>query len=293
MFKPMLAATIKDTAALKFPLLASPKLDGVRCIVDGGVLYSRNQKPIPNKFTQERFSHLPDGIDGELIVGSPTSSTAFRDTTSGVMAVGGEPDVFFYVFDKFPVNNGGFHDRLQALKAAVTLAGTQKVKIVPQKKIHDAFELHAYEQAMLEKGFEGVMLRTEDGLYKQGRSTLREGYLMKLKRFEDSEALVVGFEEKMHNANEKTLESCGKAKRSSHKAGLQGMETLGTLLVQDIKSGVAFGIGSGFTDEDRQRFWNNKQKVIGCIVKYKFFPTGSKDKPRFPVFLGFRDAIDA
>jgi len=70
------------------------------------------------------------------------------------------------------------------------------------------------------------------------------------------------------------------------------MDTLGTLLVRDVHTGVEFGIGSGFTAEDRQRFWNNKQKVIGTIVKYKYFPTGSKDKPRFPVFLSFRSKDD-
>jgi hypothetical protein len=31
---------------------------------------------------------------------------------------------------------------------------------------------------------------------------------------------------------------------------------------------------------------------MGKVVKYKSQPTGVKDKPRFPVFLGFRDVVD-
>ena len=38
--------------------------------------------------------------------------------------------------------------------------------------------------------------------YKQGRSTVREGYLLKVKTFLDDEATVVRFEERMHNGNE-------------------------------------------------------------------------------------------
>jgi len=32
--------------------------------------------------------------------------------------------------------------------------------------------------------------------------------------------------------------------------------------------------------------------LMGKVVKYKSQPTGVKDKPRFPVFLGFRDKVD-
>ncbi len=70
-FKPMLACEV-DLDKLRFPLLASAKLDGVRAIVRDGVVYSRSNKPIPNKFVQQQFKHL-EHFDGELIVGFANS----------------------------------------------------------------------------------------------------------------------------------------------------------------------------------------------------------------------------
>ena len=46
-FKPLLASPA-DLSTLRFPVLASPKLDGVRAIVKDGVVLSRSLKKIPN-----------------------------------------------------------------------------------------------------------------------------------------------------------------------------------------------------------------------------------------------------
>ena len=85
-FKPMLAGTHSDVAKLIFPLLASQKLDGLRATAQDGVLLSRSLKPLPNKYVQELFKNLPQGLDGELIVGDPFAPDAFRKTTSLVMS---------------------------------------------------------------------------------------------------------------------------------------------------------------------------------------------------------------
>ena len=55
-------------------------------------------------------------------------------------------------------------------------------------------------------------------------------------------------------------------------------------------TGVEFEIGTGFTAAEREALW--LAPPIGKIVKYKFFPVGVKDRPRHPVFLGFREAED-
>ena len=89
-----------DLSKLQFPVIISPKLDGIRAIVKDGVVYSRTGKPIPNKYVQDLFSHF-NGLDGELIVGNPTDKNVFQNTTSGVMSIEGMPNVFYYVFDKW------------------------------------------------------------------------------------------------------------------------------------------------------------------------------------------------
>lgn len=291
--KPMLAATVESYDQLKnlYPLLASPKLDGIRALILDGVVVSRNLKQIPNSHVQELFGHLPNGFDGELIVGDPTSKTCFRDTTSGCMSIDGQPKVKFYVFDMVD-QSITFEARYDHLKKFFKAYKDKNVQLVPQKNIKDSFELHEYESTMLDRGYEGVMVRSPDGIYKFGRSTLNETYLMKLKQFKDSEAKILAVEELMHNNNEQTKDALGRVKRSSHKAGKIAAGCMGSLSVKDIYTGVTFDVGAGFTQADRDTLWKEKDKLKGKIIKYKYFPTGSKDKPRFPVFLGFRDMKD-
>lgn len=285
-FKPMLA-TDADLTKLRFPLLASPKLDGVRAVVRGGVVYSRSNKPIPNKYVQELFSGY-EHFDGELIVGLPHSKTVYRDTVSHVMSNDKRDfDVKFYVFDHVQDLGIPYLQRIKQLYAS------NDGRVKPHNKLHiHGFEaLVDYEEQCLEVGYEGLILRDPNAPYKCGRSTVKEGYLLKLKRFVDAEATVIGFEERMHNGNEATTNELGRTKRSSHQAGKSGRGDLGALVCRTA-DGVEFNIGTGFTDSDRAAVWNGRDQFLGKLAKYKFFPVGQKEAPRHPVFLGWRDRSD-
>ena len=283
-FKPMLASPF-DEALLKFPVLASPKLDGVRAIVRDGVVLSRALKPIPNKWVQQRFSHL-EHFDGELIVGASNHPDVLRTTTSGVMRVEGEPDVSFHVFDH--VEN---HARLYTVRYDLLEEDTEiNVFVVPQHELMNTFELNAFEHEVLAEGYEGVMLRHPDAPYKFGRSTAREGYLLKVKRFHDDEFEIVGFEEEMFNANEATTSELGRTKRSSHKANKIPKGRLGALV---LKYGdTTFNCGTGFNDAERENIWAERERYLGQFAKIKYFAHGIKDVPKLPSFLGIRDERD-
>lgn len=296
-FKPMLSATVDDATKLRFPLLASNKLDGVRAIVRNGVLVSRNLKPIPNHHVQQLFGRSElEGLDGELIMGDPADPAAFRLTSSAVMSHEGEPAVTFYVFDLvIPDPDLTFSARLAILQAKLKELKRRDVKLLDQATVHGQDELDAFETLSLDRGYEGVMLRSASGLYKHGRSTFKEHGLMKLKRFADAEAKVLGFEEQLHNANEATTNALGAKERSTKKAGMVGKGTLGALKVVGLNGpykGVEFNIGSGFDDAQRADIWNNQKAWVNQTVKYKYFPIGSKTAPRFPVFLGVRNKAD-
>jgi DNA ligase-1 len=282
--KPMLAASA-DFSQLRLPKLASPKLDGIRCLVRDGVALSRKLLPIPNKFVQSVIGRKAyNGLDGELIVGSATAEDVLRVTTSGVMSIEGEPDFEFYVFDDYVMQR----DFVTRLHSAVGRARTLPRAIpVSHQWVHDGLQLDEYEAAQIQLGYEGVMLRDPNAGYKFGRSTAKEQGLLKVKRFEDSEAIVTGAVEEMLNTNAAERDELGRTKRSKAKAGMVGKGTMGALNVRDIHTGVEFQIGSGFTAADRARTdW------VGKIVKYKHFPIGVKDKPRLPVFLAVRDPLD-
>lgn len=306
-FKPMLAVDCGDVNTLRFPLLASPKLDGVRAVVIDGVLMSRSLKPIPNVQVQKRFANIANGLDGELIAGNPCAADAYRKTVSMVMADDKPvPDLQYHVFDHTFAPDTPFGVRYERAEQAFK---TAVCKMVPHSLIYDLDGLLNLEALYVGLGYEGVMLRDPAGPYKYGRSTRKEGFLLKLKRFCDSEAEVIGVVELMHNGNEAKTNALGRTERSTAKAGKTGMGVLGALQVRDVKTGVEFEIGTGFTAEDRRTIWNQYQNrnadygpysyaakyysPIGKLAKYKYFASGSKDKPRFPVFLGWRDRRDS
>jgi DNA ligase-1 len=291
--KPMLAATLKNIDELNFPVLASPKLDGIRCLKVNGKALTRKFKPVPNKFIRDWLeSNLPDGIDGEIMIANAT----FNQIQSGVMSEDGEPEFEFHAFDL--VTNScdtPFETRyklLQHVKPHQFQEHLQPLRLVPHVLINNQEELDAFETQCLAQGYEGVMVRSVKGPYKNGRSTEKESYLLKVKRFADSEAIVTGYDERLHNANEATIDELGHTKRSSHKANMIPDNTLGAFHVKDIHTGQEFKVSTGMDDALRKSIWDNRDSYIGKLVKYKYQPAGQKDLPRFPVFLGFRDERD-
>lgn len=296
--RPMLAvaAPTEHLRAMTYPKLASKKLDGVRAFVDRlngrPVVLSRTLKPIPNLHIQQLLARDEFvGLDGELTVGPANDKNVMQATMSGAMSADGEPDFRWHVFDKWDMPEA-YHARATEAVKVIRNVLHERVYWLPQIPVKTFEELAALEEGWLEEGYEGVIVRCPHAPYKQNRSTLKQGWMLKMKRFEDAEAEVIGTIELMHNDNEATTDERGYTKRSSHAENKRASGVLGALQVRDCKSGVEFEVGAGFTAEQRANLWKNKQYLIGKLVKYKHFPIGVKDKPRHPVFLGWRDKRD-
>jgi len=289
-FKPLLAYTVKDAEALRYPVLASPKLDGIRCVIHDDQPVSRTLKPIPNRFIQNELGFYPP-FDGELLVGDPTDPSAFNKSTRGIMSHGGDPAFTFWVFDW--VHEADVHlpfeDRLQIVKDH--LAITERwpwARIVPHTRVDNAKELMELEAHYVALQYEGIMVRSSSGSYKYGRSTANQQLLGKVKRFADTEGTIVGFEELMHNENEAEINELGYTERSHALAGQVPGNTLGSLEVSHPDWAETFGIGTGFSADERLTLWQMRDMLKGQSVKFKHQPSGAKDKPRFPVYLGLR-----
>ena len=297
-FKPLLAATLseEEIAKLPYPMYLSAKLDGIRAVIRDGVVYSRNLKRIPNEYVQLLFGQTKyNGFDGELIVGPSNAKNVYNATVSGVMSEDGEPDVRFWVFDDADEKHADqdYYTRYENIqKRLIRTVPADRIHVMPQNIVHDPETLVRFEQALVGDGYEGVMVRSLTGKYKHGRATNREANIFKLKRFSDSEAEIIGFEELFKNMNDKQVNELGNSFRSSHKDNMMAMDTLGALVVRDIHTGIEFNIGSGYTQEVRDEIWANRNKYLGKLAKYKHFEVGVKDKPRFPVFIGMRSEID-
>jgi DNA ligase 1 len=308
MFKPMLAWKPEKDQVLEvelakltvWPRLVSRKLDGIRATVQQGGLKSRTLKDIPNEAIQDMFKGLPEGLDGELIYGAPNASDVFNKTTSAVM--GNKPinhemakDVKYYLFDYYSAFP--FVDRYKALKSVVTdeldSRMTLPIVLVEHFLVTDLDAVLRYEEKwVVNEGYEGVMLRSLEGRYKEGRSTFNEGYLLKVKRFDDAEAIIIGAYEMMHNDNAKEVNELGRTKRSSAQENLRPAGVLGGFYVSDVVTGVEFSVGSGFNAAQKAEFWADRENLLGKIIQYKSLKIGAIDKPRHPIFKGFRDKED-
>lgn len=299
-FAPNLAAptTEADLANLRFPLMWSPKLDGIRTLIhqDHGPV-TRKIKPIPNEALRAFLnSPLLHGMDGETIYGPITDAKVFNTTQSKVMKISGpcpvEADGKFLVFDDFTDVTQPFAVRFTNLEARIKALPAEMhevVALVPHRIVHNLDDLMNVERICVERGYEGIMGRQLTGLYKFGRSTLKSQDLFKIKRFADFDGKIVGFEEMMHNDNEKVADALGHGKRSSHQENMRPANRLGKLLVTcDEFPGQIIKIGSGYTDALKQEIWDNQAAWMGRTVVGKYQPSGMKDAPRFSVYKGLR-----
>jgi DNA ligase len=107
------------------------------------------------------------------------------------------------------------------------------------------------------QGGEGLMLHRQSAIYQSGRS----GNLLKVKPFEDAEAVVIGYKS-------------GKGKNT----GL-----MGSIKVR-MENGKEFYIGSGFTQKQRQN-----PPPVGSVVTYRYRGLTGSGIPRFAVFMRLRD----
>lgn len=248
---PVMLAQVYDQPVDLKHYWISEKLDGVRAYWDGRYLISRrgNRFHAPEWFT-EKFPTIP--LDGELWAGRGrfefVSGTVRRQS----------PDhnawnaVRFMVFD-LPQSPEPFDRRLQQLKQMFRQLDSPSIALVEQFKVDSEQELMATLGKLVAGGGEGLMLHRGDSLYRAQRSD----NLLKLKKYSDAEAVVVGH-------------LPGKGKYT-------GM--LGSLLVE-TPDGICFRIGSGFSDLDRVR-----PPAVGTVITYKYFGLTGKGVPRFATFL--------
>lgn len=279
--KPLLA-TKAEYDKIEYPVLATPKLDGIRCLMVDGVPMSRTMKPIPNEFVQEQLEGL-SGLDGELMLDGD-----FNTVSSGIMSREGEPNFTYHVFDKWD-REYGYELAMDDLQWFID---HPRVRVLMPVKIDNETELEAYLDKCVSEGYEGIMLRKRNGRYKHGRSTVKEGILLKVKRFFDDEAILVEIIEKMHNSNDLERDELGHAKRSSAKKGLIPANTAGSCVLD--WNGVRFkvGFGPGFTDEIKKDMWDNRDNLSGRLYKFSYQELSQDGIPRFGKLLGERHADD-
>lgn len=301
--KPMLA-TDWDEKKLKFPLIAQPKIDGVRGLNLFGRMTGRSLKPFANKYTTLFYSNsIFLGLDGEIAAESETHPDLCRLTTSATSTIDGEPYTLWHVFDyctpetvllPYMKRYMLLQERVAELQAhGKTKFIADRLRVVPSKLCNSLDDLLHWDNVWLDMGYEGTIIRDPNSPYKYGRSTVNEGYLLRIKRFVDAEARVVYVEEGMQNLNDAEQNELGLQFRSSHKENLIPNGQVGCLICIDLKTGDEIRVSPGkMPHNERILFWQKPELILEKVIKYKHFPKGVKDKPRFATYQSFRDPVD-
>jgi len=235
--------------------LVSEKLDGVRAIWDGQRLRFRSGRAInaPDWF----IAGLPkQALDGELWLGRGRF-----ERLSGIVrreqADDAEWRLVRYMIFELPGASGPFRERAAAIRQLVRQADVPWLQEIEQFRVVDRNSLQKHLKDVVQGGGEGLMLHRADAAYETGRSDS----LLKLKPWDDAEAVVIGH-------------LPGKGKYT-------GM--LGALRVRSA-DGREFSLGTGFTDEQRR-----DPLPLGSTVTYRYRDVTHHGLPRFASFMRLRE----
>lgn len=234
----------------------SEKLDGVRAYWNGRNFISRkgNIYHAPNWFLKG-LPKIP--LDGELWLGRGKFETLSAIVRRQFPKDSDWKNIRFMVFD-LPSSKRDFNSRLAQLERMIKKLNMPHVQLIKQYKVQSQEKLMQDLDKIVSQGAEGLMLHLGSSFYK-GRRT---SDLLKLKKYEDAEAMVIQY-------------FPGKGK-------YKGM--LGAVLVETA-DGKMFKIGTGFSDEDRKN-----PPPVGSIVTYKYYGLTNKGLPRFASYMRRRMA---
>lgn len=225
----------------------SEKLDGIRVIWNGRQLMTRQGNPIaaPAWFT-EGLPTYP--VEGELWAGRGKFALVQSTVLDQTPHETAWRQITYMLFD-LPTTQGDFAQRYHQLQTLIEQINQSHIQYVEQSPIVSKADLMDYLDHIVAAGGEGVMLRKVAAPYRAGRG---EDWV-KLKRYQDDEAVIVGYKE-----------GTGK---------YRGM--VGSLRVQ-LADGTEFYIGSGLSDAQREN-----PPAIGQTVTFRYNGYTQHGIPRF------------
>lgn len=263
---PMLANDyLKQGHRIKYPCYASAKLDGVRCLAicteEGVILKSRGGKLYDVKHILNQLSSIMkagDVWDGELYI----HGKYLEEIVSAVKKPNAlTNEISFRIFDVVSVEV--FEDRITHLKYIEDILYESKiysVDVLPYEYIKSEVEMKDWHKMYVAQGYEGIMLRNEQGLYESGK---RSADLQKLKNFLDSEFKIIDI--------------------------VPDKDGGSIFVVQNTFADNQFNVVGG-SHEQRKQWLSEKESLVGQVITVKYQALYKDTSiPQFPTFVSFRN----
>jgi len=264
---PMLAHDYnKRGKSIQFPCFVQRKFDGTRCVgIPGKGLFSRNRKAYPHlEHIVKEINRLPPTIilDGELYSDTLTFQDIVGLVKRETLKPGDEEkqlQIKFFVYDL--IHGMPYEQRFANLQILFNRYKFKHLVLVKTTICESEDKMKELHGQYVAEGYEGIMLRNKNGLYKNSRSA----DLQKYKEFFDSEYEVVDFKEG------------------------EGQEEGCVLWVCKTPEGKTFQCRPRGTREDRKELFDNGASYIGKMLTVRYQELTNDKMPRFPVGLAFRD----
>lgn len=292
-FKPLKAPNqIVDIKDMKFPLIASFKLDGIRCIFKDGEMLTCSLKYFSNIQIINRFNHFSKLskernliLDGELRAKSLTFNELSGLIRSDDAAI--PEDLIFYCFDVVQNENFGKDFIIRVLDTGVASQFPYGERI-EQVLIDDPKDIPEMLKRALDDKCDGLILRNPKGYYKCGRCTVKQAIIYKLKPFRTFDAKIIGIIQatKVREGAEKKINELGRSVTSKKKDDRILIEKAAAFLV--MYEGKKLKVTIAMTDEEKEDIWKNQMNFIGKYVEYKGMLVGAKDLPRHSTTIRMR-----
>jgi ATP-dependent DNA ligase len=266
---PMLAHDFnKRGKDIVFPCYAQRKLDGVRCVaIPNNGLYSRNSKQFPGlEHIKNEINKLPNNIllDGELysdVLGFQEIVGLVKKVKLSAEDIEKQKHIYLFVYDIIQEDKT-YTERNKLLETIF-----KKNNFIYIHNLHTDIcenithveELHA---KYTEEGYEGLILRNKDGLYK---TNFRSKDLQKYKHFQDDDYKIVDFQEG------------------------DGLEKGCVIWHCITPEGITFKCRPRGTHEDRKRMFLSAKNYVGKKLTVRFQELSDDKVPRFPVGICIRD----
>ena len=233
----------------------SEKFDGVRAQWDGRILRFRGGGVVPAPaWFSANFPAVP--LDGELWIGRGRFD-GLSGTVRKLEPVDAEWRQVRYLIFELPSAAGDFSARVRQMRVLTEQAGVAWLQAVEQTRVANHAELMQRLDSVIQSGGEGLMLHRADAPYLTGRNDA----LLKLKPWQDAEAVVVGHVP-------------GKGKYASMTGALE----------MEMPDGRRFRLGSGLSDALR-----HQPPPIGTRITYRYQHLTKNGVPRFPRYLRVRE----
>jgi DNA ligase-1 len=260
----MLAKKFSEVSVDPVGWYMSEKIDGIRAYWDHKEqeFFTRNGNLIhvPDFFI-ELMKQSPKDIDldGEMWI-DRESFNKINGLTRRHNPVDSEWSLVKYIVFDVPIPKVPYIERYKMYKDIVKKINSKHVVALETTEIKSIDEMTSFIESVEKINGEGIMIRNPESMYERKRSKS----LLKIKKFEDSEGTLVGYNDG----------------RTGKYKGLVGS------LILKLKNGTLINVGSGLDDATR-----NNPPPIGSVITYKYFEQDSKGVPRHPIYVCVRHDI--